>query len=72
MNLYSQQQEMGATMDEMRDSLGVDIYGWVPNEEFTTTRELARNIKERMIEAADPADKDGVRDHSPFEDYEDD
>jgi hypothetical protein len=36
------------------------------------TKELARNIKERMIEAASTADKDGIKNHFPFDDYDED
>lgn len=72
MDMHSQQQEMDVMMDQMRETLGVDVYGWVPSEEFEASKELARDIKERMIEAADPADKDGIRNHFPFDDYDED
>jgi hypothetical protein len=54
----------------MRETLGVDVYGWVPNEEFVATTEMAQNFKERMIAAADAADKDGIRNHFPFDDFD--
>ncbi|KAF1962350.1 kinase-like protein [Byssothecium circinans] len=72
MDVHRQQEEMDAVMDQMRETLGVDVYGWVPNEEFAATRELARHIKERMIDAADAAEKDGVRNHFPFDDFAED
>jgi hypothetical protein len=72
MDMHSQQQEMDTMMDQMRETLGVDVYGWVPDEDFMATKELARNIKERMIEAASAADEDGIKNHFPFDDYDED
>jgi hypothetical protein len=69
-DLHSQQQETDAMMDQIRETLGVDVYGWVPNEDFTATRELAQNLKEQMIAAADPAEQDGIRNHFPFDDFD--
>lgn len=54
----------------MRGILGVDVYGWVPNEEFTATKEMARDVKGQMIEAADVAEKELIRNHFPFDDYD--
>jgi hypothetical protein len=48
----------------------VDVYGWVSNDAYTTTRELARTIKERMIEAADVQEKEGIRNNFPFDDFD--
>lgn len=70
--LLGRQQEMDTMMDQMRETLRVDVYGWVPNEDFTATRELAQDIKERMVAAADPAEKDGIRNHFPFDDFDED
>ncbi|RMZ83596.1 hypothetical protein DV738_g948, partial [Chaetothyriales sp. CBS 135597] len=72
MAVFNQQQEMDTMMDEMRKALGVDVYGWVSNEDFASTKEMARNIKAQMIEAADPAEKDGIRHHFPFDDFDED
>lgn len=70
MGLHRQQQEMDTIMDQMRKTLGVDVYGWVSNEEYTTTLKLARTIKERMIEAADVQEKEGIRNNFPFDDFD--
>ncbi|GES61237.1 kinase-like protein [Aspergillus terreus] len=47
MELYLEQQEMDAVMHDLREMLDVDVSGWVPNEAYAETRELARTIKER-------------------------
>jgi hypothetical protein len=70
MELHRQQQEMDAIVDQMRKTLGVDVDGWVSNDAYTTTRELARTIKERMIEAADVQEKEGIRNNFPFDDFD--
>lgn len=70
MELHRQQQEMDGIMDQMRKTLDVDVYGWIPNEAYTATRELARTIKERMIEAADVQEKEGIRNNFPFDDFD--
>lgn len=70
MELHRQQQEMDAVMDQMRQTLDVDVNGWVPNEAYAATRELARTIKERMVEAADVQEKEGIRNNFPFDDFD--
>lgn len=72
MDMHSQQQEMDAMMDEMRDSLGIDVYGWAPNEDFECTKKLVQSIKERMIESADLREKEGIKNNFPFDDFDED
>ena len=69
MDLHREQQEMDAMMDQMRGALGVDVNGWVPNEGYEGSKALAREIKERMIEAADPAERQGIEQNFPFDDF---
>ncbi|KAL3465067.1 hypothetical protein BJX64DRAFT_76013 [Aspergillus heterothallicus] len=72
LHVDAQQREADAAMEQMRGVLGVDILGWVPNDdEYQAAKEMAREIKARMIEAADtPADVAGIQDHFPFDDFD--
>ncbi|RMD41469.1 hypothetical protein DV735_g3650, partial [Chaetothyriales sp. CBS 134920] len=72
LDVFNQQQEMDTMMDEMRQAIGVNVVGWVSNEDFASAKEIARKIKQQMIEAADPADRDGIRDYFPFDDFDED
>ncbi|PLN86244.1 protein kinase-like protein [Aspergillus taichungensis] len=69
--LHAQHQEADDAMQHMRRILGVDIMGWVPNEEYHAAREKAREIKDKMLEVAE-TDEDvfGVREHFPFDDFD--
>ncbi|RAH53367.1 hypothetical protein BO85DRAFT_471958 [Aspergillus piperis CBS 112811] len=53
-DLDAQQREADVAMEEMRHALGVDIMGWVPNEDYKGARRLASEIKKRF----------------PFDDYD--
>ncbi|KAL4889177.1 kinase-like domain-containing protein [Aspergillus ambiguus] len=71
LELDSRQREADDAMDQMRHALGVDVLGWVPNSEYATAKELAEEMKSRMLEAAETADDiTGVRDHFPFDDFD--
>lgn len=60
-------------MEQMRHALGVDVLGWVPNSEYEAAKELAEEMKARMLEAAKtPHDITGIRDHFPFDDFDED
>jgi hypothetical protein len=54
----------------MQDVLGINILGWVPNNEYETAKEKAREIKAKMLNAAE-TDKDriGIQNHFPFDDF---
>lgn len=51
--LDEQQNEADTTIDQMRNVLGVDVLGWVLNEEYEAAKEMARVIKAKMLEAAE-------------------
>lgn len=71
-DMHRQQQEMDEVMGQMREAIGTDITGWVPNERYSASKELAGTIKQQMIEQADPAERDGIRNHFPFDDFDED
>ncbi|KAK6832190.1 hypothetical protein RU639_002894 [Aspergillus parasiticus] len=59
------------TMEETRHALGVDVLGWVPNDDYDAVKEMAHDIKTKMLEAAEtPEDVIGTRDHFPFDDFD--
>lgn len=68
MDLHHQQQEMDATLDQMRAALSVDVNGRISNEGFKGAKALAREIKAQMIEATDPAERRGMVKNFPFDD----
>ncbi|KAJ0422842.1 kinase-like domain-containing protein [Aspergillus carlsbadensis] len=71
LQLDAQQKEADTAVEEMRDALGVDVLGWVPNEEYKAAKEKAGEIKARMLEAAEtPRDVTAIQYHFPFDDFD--
>ncbi|KAI9375918.1 kinase-like domain-containing protein [Aspergillus egyptiacus] len=71
LDLDSRQREADIAMEQMRHALGIDVLGWVLNSEYEAAKELAGEMKARMLEAAKTAeDITGVRDHFPFDDFD--
>lgn len=68
LNLHARQQEMDTVMDQMRATLGVDVYGWTSNEDYEATKAMARDIKDKMI----PHHRENIRRHFPFDDFDED
>ncbi|GLB07216.1 phosphotransferase enzyme [Aspergillus tubingensis] len=56
-DLDAQQREADVAMEQMRHALGVDVMGWVPNEDYEAARRLASEIKSKMLEAAESPDE---------------
>ncbi|KAG2012688.1 hypothetical protein GB937_007041 [Aspergillus fischeri] len=58
-------------MDHMRNALGVDIMGLVPNEEYEASKEMACEIKAKMLEAAETnEDRIEIQNHFPFDGFD--
>jgi hypothetical protein len=58
-------------MEQVRYVLGVDALGWAPNDEHDIVKEVADDMKTKMLEVAgSPEDVIGVRDHFPFQDFD--
>jgi hypothetical protein len=55
----------------MQDVLGINILGWVLNDEYKTVKEKACEIKAKMLDAA-KTDKDriGIQNHFPFNNFD--
>ncbi|RHZ63626.1 putative sensor histidine kinase/response regulator [Aspergillus thermomutatus] len=69
--LDARQKEADLAMDQMRNVLGVDILGWVPSDEYEAAKELAREIKAKMLKAAETnEDRIGIQNHFPFDDFD--
>ncbi|KAF7125526.1 hypothetical protein CNMCM5793_001765 [Aspergillus hiratsukae] len=69
--LDERQKEADTAMDQMRNVLGVDVLGWVPNEEYEATKAMAREIKAKILEAAETdEDRIGIQNHFPFDDFD--
>ncbi|KAF2813723.1 uncharacterized protein BDZ99DRAFT_409728 [Mytilinidion resinicola] len=74
MDLHQQQLDMDTMIEEMRDALGVDVMGWVPSDErWQASKALAQSIKSQMMAAVEnDAERDGIRDHFPFDNHSED
>ncbi|KAB8277878.1 kinase-like protein [Aspergillus minisclerotigenes] len=71
LDLDARQKEADIAMEEMQHVLGVDVLGWVLNDDYDAVKEMAHDIKTRMLEAAEtPEDVIGIRDHFPFDDFD--
>lgn len=71
LDLDARQKEADIAMEEMRYALGIDILGWVPNDDYDAVKGVARDMKTKMLEAAEtPEDIISVRDHFPFDDFD--
>lgn len=71
LDLDAQQKEADVAMEEMRDILGVDIFGWVPNDNYGAAKEMAGVMKAKMLEMAEtPRVLSEVEDHFPFDDFD--
>ena len=57
LDLDAQQRDADVAMEQMRHALGVDVMGWVPNEDYEAARRLAFEIKGKMLEAAETPDE---------------
>ncbi len=58
-------------MQQVRDSIGINIEGWALNEEFESAREKAKLMKSEMAEAAETEEERRELDeHWPFQDHE--
>lgn len=69
--LDARQKEADVAMDQMRNVLGIDILGWVPNDEYEAAKEKASEIKAKMLEAAETdEDRIGIQNHFPFDDFD--
>jgi hypothetical protein len=65
------QKDADDQMQQVRDSIGINIEGWVQNEEFDSAREKAKLMRSEMAEAADTEEeKREVDEHWPFQDHE--
>lgn len=67
----AKQKNADEQMQQVRDFIGINIEGWVLNEEFESAREKAKLIKSEMAEAADTEEERRKFDeHWPFQDHE--
>ena len=67
----AKQKNADEQMQQVRDFIGINIEGWVQNEEFESAREKAKPIKNEMAEGADTEEERREFDeHWPFQDHE--
>jgi phosphopantetheinyl transferase len=58
-------------MQQVREAIGVDIEGWVPNDELESAKARAEAIKSEMGQAADSEKERRVFEELwPFQDHE--
>ena len=71
---YSQEDEKMQDLMEMREVLGIDTLGWLPNDEqLESSKALAQSIKSGMLEhSSSETERIAVRDHFPFDDHDED
>lgn len=71
LELDGQQKEADLAIVQMHRFFGVDVLGWVPNDDYETAKKQAREMKDKMLEVAEtPSDKAGVQDHFPFDEFD--
>ncbi len=67
----AKQKDADDQMQQVRDSIGINIEGWVPTEEFDSAQEKAKLRKSEMVEAAETEEERREFDeHWPFQDHE--
>ncbi|KAE9368100.1 phosphotransferase family protein [Stipitochalara longipes BDJ] len=67
----AKQRDADDQMQALRDSIGVNIDGWLPNEEFESAREKANLMKSSMAETADTEEeRKEFTELWPFQDHE--
>jgi hypothetical protein len=67
----AKQKDADDQMQQVRGYIGINIEGWVPNEEFESAREKAKILKSEMAEAAETEEERREFDeHWPFQDHE--
>lgn len=70
LRIDAQQKEADIAMEQMRQVLGVDVLGWVPNDEYQAVKEKAGEMKARILEAATThSNVTAVQNHFPFDDF---
>ncbi|KAK2879974.1 hypothetical protein FQN49_000700 [Arthroderma sp. PD_2] len=71
LDIYSRQKTANTQMQNLRDTIGVNIDGWVPNEMFEEARERMLRVKAQMIEIAETEeDRQDLLQNWPFQDHE--
>ncbi|KAL2872636.1 phosphotransferase family protein [Aspergillus lucknowensis] len=71
LHVDAQQREADTAMEQMRDLLGVDILGWVPNDQYKAAKEVSCEMKAKMPEAVEtPSNINGVQNNFPFDDFD--
>jgi hypothetical protein len=54
-------------MQQIRDFIGVNIEGWLPNESFEDAKERAEHMKNKMLGEAEPEEeRKELLEHWPF------
>lgn len=71
---HDQEQEKLQELTEMRDLIGIDALGWVPDDEhLERARALAQSIKAGLMEhSKSEHERTALLDHFPFEDHDED
>ncbi|PWY83761.1 hypothetical protein BO94DRAFT_557614 [Aspergillus sclerotioniger CBS 115572] len=73
LELYTEQHDADEAMEHMRRALNADVLGWVPNSEYDAARQLAQEMKDKILEMVE-TDHDiiAARDNFPFDDFDED
>ncbi|KFY97733.1 hypothetical protein V500_01942 [Pseudogymnoascus sp. VKM F-4518 (FW-2643)] len=67
----TKQKDADEQMHQVRKAIGVDIEGWVPNDEFESARARAEVMKNEMAQAADSEEeRREFEELWPFQDHE--
>lgn len=71
---YDQEQEKLQELAEMRELIGIDALGWVPDDEqLERSRAVAQAIKTGLLEHSETElERTSVQDHFPFDDHDED
>ena len=69
---HDQEQEKLQELAEMRDVIGIDSLGWVPDDEhLEESRAMAQNIKAGLLEQSESdTERIALLEHFPFDDHD--
>ncbi|PYI06349.1 phosphotransferase family protein [Aspergillus sclerotiicarbonarius CBS 121057] len=69
---HDQEQEKLQELTEMRDVIGIDSLGWVPDDEhLEKSRAMAQNIKAGLLEQSkSDTERTALLEHFPFDDHD--
>ncbi|EFR01039.1 serine/threonine protein kinase [Nannizzia gypsea CBS 118893] len=71
LDIDAEQKTANSQMQNIRDAVGINVDGWVPNEMYEEATERMANIKAHMLEISETEeDREDLLQNWPFQDHE--